>query len=67
MLLAKMKVRAPRKNRRRPLLDRRQATWEVVSRPAFTGTMIEDLIKAVQKVEAQADKLTVSDDAKKAS
>jgi hypothetical protein len=33
----------------------------------FTGTMIEDLIEAVQKAEAQAPKLTVSEDVKKAS
>jgi hypothetical protein len=58
---------SPKKKRRR-VLDRRKATRKGSPGPlAFTGTMIEDLIKAVQKAEAQAPKLTVSEDVKKAS
>jgi len=61
-------VRASPQNKVRRLLDRCQATRKGSAGPlVFTGTMIEDLIKAVQKAEAQAPKLTVSEDVKKAS
>jgi len=61
-------MRVSPKKRRRPLLDRRQAPRKGSAGPlVFTGTMIEDLIEAVQKAEAQAPKLTVSEDVKKAS